>query len=145
VSRRRAHRPLNIADLRRRIDLAEARLDEATAAYGRTVVTAVAEVEAALTGWTASRERHAVIALLAEQAFAEAELRQRRYLAGVGAYGSWLEASRARVGADSLLATAQRDLAMARLALHRALGGHWINPQANETGAIAGAPGEQGE
>ena len=43
------------ARLRSNVALAEATLDEAAAAFGRSVVTAVNEVESALAGWEAGR------------------------------------------------------------------------------------------
>ncbi len=89
------------------------------------MVTAVNEVEAALTGWDGSRRRHALIASLAEEARTEAVLQERRYVAGVTDYTNYLVASRTLVSANSALATAERDLGLARLALHRALGGAW--------------------
>ena len=111
--------------LRGNVALAEARLDEAAAAYGRTVVTAVNEVEAALAGLEASRRRHSLLVSLAEEAGAEAGLQERRYLSGVGAYEAFLAAEQVHLGAQSVLAAAQRDVGYARLALHRALGGAW--------------------
>ena len=72
------------ARLRGNVALAEARLNEAAAAYGRSVVTAVSEVEAALAGLEASRRRHSLLASLAEEARAESALQEQRYLSGVG-------------------------------------------------------------
>ena len=111
--------------LQSNLALAEAQLDETAAAYGRAVVTAVNEVEAALAGWDGSRRRHALIASLAEEARTEAALQERRYVAGVADYANYLAASQTLVSASSALATAERDLGLARLALHRALGGAW--------------------
>lgn len=113
------------ARLQSNLALAEAQLDESAAAYGRAVVTAVNEVEAALAGWDGSLRRHALIASLAEDARSEAALQERRYVSGVADYTSYLVASQTRVSADSALAAAERDLGFARLALHRALGGVW--------------------
>ena len=113
------------ARLQSNLALAEAQLDEAAAAYGRAVVTAVNEVEAALAGWDGSRRRHALIASLAEEARTEAALQERRYISGVTDYTNYLVASQTLVSANSALATAERDLGFARLALHRALGGAW--------------------
>ena len=113
------------ARLQSNLALAEAQLDEAAAAYGRAVVTAVNEVESALAGWDGSRRRRTAMASLAEEARAEAALQEQRYVAGVADYASYLVASRTLVSAHSALATAERDLGLARLALHRALGGAW--------------------
>ena len=111
--------------LRGNVALAEARLDEATAAYGHAVVTAAAEVETALAALESSRQRAALLGSFAEEAYAEAQLQERRYEAGVGDYATFLAASRMDLGARAVHAGGQRDLAYARLALHRALGGAW--------------------
>ena len=111
--------------LRSNVDLAEARLNEAAAAYGRSVVTAVKEVEAALARLEASRRRHSLLASLADEAQAENALQEQRYVSGVGKYEDYLTASQNLLGAQSGLAAAERDLGYARLALHRALGGAW--------------------
>ena len=113
------------ARLRGNVALAHARLNEAAAAFGRSVVTAVSEVEAALAGLEASRRRHSLLASLAEEARAEAALQERRYVSGVGDYEAFLTATHTLLGAQSALGAAQRDLGYARLALHRALGGAW--------------------
>ena len=116
------------ARLRSNVALAEATLDEAAAAFGRSVVTAVNEVESALAGWEASRQRHALLNAHADVARTEAILEERRYLSGVGDYANYLAAAQTLVSANSALAAAERDLALARLALHRALGGAWTSP-----------------
>ncbi|MCY4295737.1 MAG: efflux transporter outer membrane subunit [Gammaproteobacteria bacterium] len=112
--------------LRDNVELAEAQLNEAAAAYGGAVLTAVNEVEAALSGLEAGRRRHEVLVSFLEEARAEAALRDERYSAGIGSYGDALRAAQVRVGAEAALAAAERDLGLARLALHRALGGAWI-------------------
>ena len=119
--------------LRSNVALAEARLNEAAAAFGRSVVTAVNEVEAALVRLEASRRRYSLLASLAEEAQAEAALQEQRYVSGVGDYESFLTATHTFLGTQSALATAARDLGDARLALHRALGGAWT---ANEREAL---------
>ena len=116
--------------LRSNVALAEARLNEATAAFGRSVVTAVNEVEAALVGLEASRRRHSCARFAGgKEAQAEAALQEQRYVSGVGDYESFLTATHTFLGTQSVLATAARDLGYARLALHRALGGAWTAKQ----------------
>ena len=111
--------------LQSNIALAEARLNEAAAAYGRSVVTAVNEVESALLGLEASRRRHALLESLSNETRAESALQEQRYVSGVGAYEAFLAAEQTRLAAQSILAAAVRDLGYARLSLHRALGGTW--------------------
>ena len=111
--------------LRGKVALAEARLDEAAAVFGRSVVTAVKEVDAALAEWRANRSRLSTFTALANAAEAEAALQEKRFLAGVADYAAYLTASRGLSSAKATRSRAQRDLGLARLALHRALGGGW--------------------
>ncbi len=113
------------ARIRNNIAIAEARLNEAAAAYGRSVVTAVNEVESALVGLDASRRRHALLATISDESRIESALQEQRYVSGVGAYEAFLAAEQSRLAAQSMLAAAERDLGYARLVLHRALGGTW--------------------
>ena len=115
--------------LRAEVALAEARFDEAAAAFGRSVLTAVNEVEAALAALAANRRRVARLLEFADETAAEAALREARYVAGVGDYAVYLAASQSLVAAQSALAGAERDLGLARLTLHRALGGAWAAPE----------------
>ena len=111
--------------LRGNLALAKARMKEAVAAYGRSVVTAVNEVEAALAGLAASRRRHSLLTSRSNAAQAEKELQAQRYESGLVDYEALLASMQIRLTAKSLLAAAERDLGLARLALHRALGGAW--------------------
>lgn len=111
--------------LRDNVELAEAQLNEAAAAYGSSVVTAVNEVEAALSGLEAGRRRHDVLVSFLDEARAESGLQGERYSAGIGSYEEVLSAAQVLVGAEATLSAAERDLGFARLALHRALGGAW--------------------
>lgn len=111
--------------LRGNVALAEAALDEATASYGQAVVTAAAEVEAALANLESRRQRAGLLASFAEEARAEEALQEQRYAAGVADYATFLAASRMDVAAKAARAAGERDHAYAQLALHRALGGTW--------------------
>ena len=122
---------------RARVALAEAKLNEAAAAFGRSVVTAVNEVETALKRLEASRRRHSLLSSVAEEVEAEIDLQERRYVSGLGDYEDFLTATLILVNAQSLITTAERDLGYARLALHRALGGAWT---ANEREALQQPP-----
>lgn len=123
--------------LRSSVALAEARLNEAAATFGHSVVTAVNEVEAAFVGLEARHRRHLLLTSLAEEAQAEAALQEQRYISGVGDYESFLTATHTFLGTQSVLATAVRNLGYARLALHRALGGAWT---ANDRKALQQRP-----
>ena len=111
--------------LRGNVALAKAALDEAASRYGKVVATATAEVEAALAGLESSRQRALLLAALASEAHAEETLQERRYASGVADYATFLAASQMDIAARAALAAGERELAFARLALHRALGGTW--------------------
>lgn len=112
--------------IRKNIALAEARFREAAAAFGRTVVTAVHEVEGALAALTEEGRRHSLLGSRREEALASADLFRERYLGGIASYGDYLDSRRALLGVEAAFAASTRDLALARLAVHRALGGDWV-------------------
>ncbi|MDE0052665.1 MAG: efflux transporter outer membrane subunit [Gammaproteobacteria bacterium] len=113
--------------LRGNVEVAEATLDEAVARFGRSVLTAVHEVESAIAGLSASRRRVEILTALEEAAQAEADLRHDRYASGLDDYGIFLAASQMSLGAKSARAAGERELGYARLALHRAVGGDWTS------------------
>ncbi len=121
--------------IRSNIALAEESFNQAAAAYGRAVVTAVYEVEAALATLANEGRRHDFLQSQREEAAASVALQSRRYDSGVGGYTDYLDALRALLNVESTLAGAGRDLALARLAVHRALGGEWTRPEGVEEGA----------
>ncbi len=114
--------------LRNNVALAEAAFQQAAAAYGRTVVTAVHEVEAALAALGNEARRYDYLVAQLEEADASVALQLDRYSSGVAGYTDYLDALRARLNVESTLAGSRRDLALARLAVHRALGGDWTAP-----------------
>ena len=114
--------------IRNNLALAHASFNQVASAYGRTVVSAVHEVEAALAALGNEGRRHEFLQSQREEALASVALQSQRYRAGVGGYTDYLDALRALLNVESTLAEAQRDLALARLAVHRALGGEWTEP-----------------
>ena len=94
------------------------------------MVTAVNEVETALAGLENETRRHAFLASQREEAQATMELQSQRYESGVVGYTDYLDALRTLLNVEAALAGATRDLALARLAVHRALGGAWASPEA---------------
>ena len=116
--------------LRNNVELAHAVFDQAAAAYGRTVVTAVQEAEAALAALHSEGQRNAFLTARREEAAASADLQATRYAAGVGGYSDYLDAVRTLLAVESGLVDAQQAMALARLAVHRALGGAWTSADA---------------
>ena len=127
--------------LRSNVALAHAQFNQLAAAYGRAVVTAVYEVEAALTALANEDRRHAFLASQREEAQASVALQSARYESGIGGYTDYLDALRTLLNVESTLAGASRDLALARLAVHRALGGDW-KPEAETPEGLRMVPAE---
>ena len=91
----------------------------------RTVVTAVSEVETALITLRNEGRRRDLLAARRAEAQSSLALRSERYASGLGGYAAFLDASRTLLDVESAMAGSDRDLAVARLAVHRALGGAW--------------------
>ncbi len=118
--------------LRDNVKVAEAQYIQFAAAFGRVVLTAVYEVETSLTRYERERERYAFLTSQRDEAQASADLQARRYASGVAGYTDYLDALRTLLGVRSTLSTAGTEVALARLAVHRALGGGWTE-EAGET------------
>ena len=125
--------------LRSNVTLAETRFQEVAAAYAQTVVTAVNEVEAALAVLQNEGQRHSLLASRLQEAEATVGLRSQRYEAGIGGYADFLDAVRTWLNVEVALAGAGRDVALARLAVHRALGGAWTPSEPIDTPQMASA------
>lgn len=111
--------------IRANIDAAEARYAQQTANYARTVLTAFREVTAALEDYEEQRQRYELLFAQLQEADASANLQAERYAGGVSAFTDYLDALRNLYQVRSSLSAASRDVALARLAVYRGLGGGW--------------------
>ncbi len=111
--------------IRANIELADAQYAQAAAAYARTVVTAYQEVRTAIAQYEEQRQRYRFLFLQGQEAENTVSLQSRRFGSGVGQYSDYLDALRQQYQIESALSSAGRDVALARLAVHRALGGDW--------------------
>ena len=111
--------------IRADIELADAQYAEQTAVYARTVLTAYQEVSSAIERYEEERQRYRFLFSQLDEARAAAALQSRRFANGVGSYVDYLDALRAQYQVQSSLSSAGRDVALSRLAIHRALGGSW--------------------
>lgn len=111
--------------LRANVDAAEARYVQQAAAYTRTVLTAYQEAESALAAYEKERQRYAFLQNQYTESLATIDLQADRFESGVGTYLDYLDAYRTLLNVETNLSAARRDLALARLGIHRALGGGW--------------------
>ncbi len=111
--------------LKANVDAAEARYVQLAAAYTRTVLTAYQEAESALAAMEEEGQRFAFLMGQREEALSAVNLQADRYESGVGEYLDYLDALRTLYNVETNLSAASRELALARLGVHRALGGGW--------------------
>ncbi len=105
---------------------ASSRLDQAVLMYEKALLTAFSEVGATLLTFEKHLERLAF--LEEEQRYAQRSLEaaEDRYRRGIGDYLAFLDAQRNLTRIQTARVTARQDLANARIAVYRALGGNWI-------------------
>lgn len=118
--------------IRANIELANAQYAQASAAYARTVITAYQEVRTAISQYEEQRQRYRFLFMQGQEAQRTASLQSKRFASGVGQYSDYLDALRQEYQIESALSSAGRDVALARLAVHRALGGDWVEAQETE-------------
>jgi NodT family efflux transporter outer membrane factor (OMF) lipoprotein len=111
--------------LRANLDAAQARYAQQVGFHGQTVLTAVGEVETAILRHREELARHQTLSEQIAEAESSVSLQEERYRSGVGAYTDYLDALRVLLNTQTTLSASARDVALARLAVHRALGGAW--------------------
>ena len=114
--------------LRRGVELARARADEALQSYAAAVLRALAEVESALAAEAFLNEQVLALEEAIEQAGAGVALARLRYAGGIGDVLSMLEAQRRVLRTRSEMLTLQRMRLENRVDLHLALGGGFEIP-----------------
>ena len=92
----------------------QARTDQAAADYRKTVLVALGEVETALISYGRQQVRRDTL-----------DLAKRLYAQGLQDFLAVLDAERSLHTSEIELADAQRDCALALIALNKALGGGW--------------------
>lgn len=111
--------------LRANVELAESRWQEATATYKQSVVQAVNEVQDAFAKLHARQGHYGLSIERLNEAEAEMVLQDARYASGIADFGEFISARHLLLTAKHAQAASAKDLALARLGLHRALGGTW--------------------
>ncbi|MFM0172039.1 efflux transporter outer membrane subunit [Paraburkholderia sediminicola] len=103
----------------------EARTDQAAAAYQRTVLGALRDVETALVSYAQSKVRRERLSAEVAADRDAVTIATRLYRQGIEDFLSVLDAERSLYAADDKLAQSDRDTALALVALYKALGGGW--------------------
>jgi multidrug efflux system outer membrane protein len=103
----------------------QARTEQAAAAYRRTVLDALRDVETALVSYARSEVRHEKLTGEVATDRQAVTLATRLYRQGVENFLSVLDTERSLSAADHKFAQCDRDADLARVALYKALGGGW--------------------
>ncbi|MEJ8569672.1 efflux transporter outer membrane subunit [Elongatibacter sediminis] len=114
------------------IDIEDARLEQALLAYRSAVLTALEDVENALTSVAQTRERQVRLSRATDTARRSLELAEYRYRVGLIDFLSVLDSQRTVQGLEDQLASSEGELAVAHTQLFKALGGGWSS-NATET------------
>ena len=116
----------NAGRIRANIRVAWAQYEQLALQYENTVLMAFRDVEAALVNYGKLKERHASLTAAQASAHDRVQIQELRYLRGTGDYLGLLDARGNLVLSEIGLTESRRSLADARLAVHRSLGGTWI-------------------
>jgi NodT family efflux transporter outer membrane factor (OMF) lipoprotein len=111
--------------LRRTLELREAQQQEAAITYQRTVLTALHEVNTALTDYATQQRRRDSLLVAVEQNRRALSLAEERYADGVADFLAVLDAQRNLLAAEQQATDSTTTIATDLVALYKALGGGW--------------------
>ncbi|MES2889007.1 MAG: efflux transporter outer membrane subunit [Pseudomonadota bacterium] len=117
--------PFDFGRVRSRIDINEARAEQAWLLYQQTVQVAIEETEGALAQYTGTVQQTARLESAARNAAEAARLARLRFDAGATDFLTVLDAERNVLQAQDALVQAQGGTLNALVAVYRALGGGW--------------------
>lgn len=115
----------NAGRIRANIDVQDARLQQALAAYDRMLLDALSEVEGSLSAVANTRDRQARLSQAVASAKDSVTLSRELYKGGLTDFLSVLDAQRALLAAEDELARADTAAAVSLVSLYKALGGGW--------------------
>lgn len=111
--------------LRANVDIQDAVLEQTRLAYRAAVLTAVEDVENALTAVADTTERRAQLERAVASARSARDIAEQRYASGLVDFLSVLDSQRTLLNLEDQLASSNGDLARAQIQLYKALGGGW--------------------
>jgi outer membrane protein, multidrug efflux system len=116
---------LDLGRVKSRVDVAQAREDEARAQYDATVLRAMEETESALVAYDRAHARLGILNEAVQSSARAAALAQQRFEAGLTDFLQVLDAQRTLLDAENQLAQAHTTAASALVAVYKAIGGTW--------------------
>lgn len=112
--------------IRANIKVHEARQEQAVAQYEKAVLTAVEEVENALSAQSRQRRRMELLRTSVGAHRRALDLAMDRYTSGLENFLSVLDAQRALYAAEDALSESETTTVVALIAIYKALGGGWM-------------------
>jgi len=112
-------------NLRSQVEIQSAVQEQALITYQKSVLTALKEVENALTAYAAGRERVDARSAAAESARNAAGLTRKQYESGLVDFQKVLDTERTLLTAEDNLASAEAGMRTSLITLYKALGGGW--------------------
>jgi NodT family efflux transporter outer membrane factor (OMF) lipoprotein len=117
------------------VEVQNARQAESLLSYRHTVLTALQEVQNAMTSYTHDRERRDALAQSVELNQRAVQLATQRYQQGITDFLIVLDAERTLFASQDALVQTDRDIATDVVALYKALGGGWETTESSATTA----------
>lgn len=118
-------RLLDFGRIRSQIKAANAREEQALAAYEKAVLLSLEDVENALVAYTNEKKRYHSLEEQVNAARRTVELAKNRYTKGVADFLNVLDAQRSLYQAEDSLIQSERTIAVNLITLYKALGGGW--------------------
>lgn len=123
--------------IRRTIDIREALQEQALIQYESTILSALEEVENALTAYAEEQARRESLAKGAAAALQAMNLAQDQYRAGLVDFSNVLDAQRSRLSFEDQLAQSDAAVTSNLVRLYKALGGGWESLRLDEGNGTA--------
>ncbi len=127
----------NAGRLRQQVEIQNARQEQALISYEKTVLTALQEVEDALTALANNRQRQAALRVAADSSRNAALLARQRYSSGIVDFQTVLDAERSQLSAEDSLKSSEAEGATSLIQLYKALGGGWSPDSPNSSPSAA--------
>lgn len=111
--------------LQNRIDAQDIRVQNGLAEFEKTLLTALEEVENAMSSLSREGERQNRLRAAADASARASELAGERFEAGSDSFLDVLDAQRTQLEAEDLLTQSETDMALSVVSVYKALGGGW--------------------
>lgn len=114
---------IDFGRVRAMVRQADARQQEALAAYEQTIKAALGDIESSLNAYAKARDREVILQRAAKASRQAEELARIQYKEGIASLLDVLDAQRQKLQSETTLVTAKANVGQTYAALYKALGG----------------------